>query len=55
MSLSTFRDPQKIKMFNYGGRRFNLPELGDDDDDDDNSVEIVDSLLLNSSLYDRES
>ena len=51
MSLSTFRDPEKIKSFDYGGRRFNLPELGDDDDDDDDNMDIVDLSLLNSDLH----
>ena len=46
VSLSTFRDPEKIKSFDYGGRRFNLPELGDDD-----NMDIVDLSLLNSNLH----
>ncbi len=49
MSLSTFGDPEKSKSFDYGGRRFDLPELGDDDDDDDDNMDIVDLSLLNSN------
>ncbi|MCJ1381522.1 hypothetical protein MMC17_004633 [Xylographa soralifera] len=51
VSLSTFRDPDKIKSFDYGIKRFNLPELGDDVDDDKDNMDIVDLSLFNSSLY----
>lgn len=51
MSLSTFRDPDSIKSFDYGGRRFDLPGLGDDDDHDDDGMEIVDLSLSNSDLH----
>jgi len=46
VSLSAFRDPDKIKCFDYGARRFDLPGLGDDDDDDDAGMEIVDTSSL---------
>ena len=32
VSLSTFRDPEKSKTFDYGAMRFNLPKPADDDD-----------------------
>ena len=51
MSLNTFRDPEKTKSFDYGNKRFNLHELGDDVDDDDDNMDIVDLSLLNSSLH----
>lgn len=35
VSLSTFRDPEKSKTFDYGAMRFNLPKPADADDDDD--------------------
>lgn len=41
----------KIKSFDHGGRRFDLPGLGDDDDDDDDSMDIVDLSLLDSNLH----
>jgi hypothetical protein len=51
VSLNTFRDPEKTQSFDYGNKRFNLPELGDDVDDDDDNMDIVDLSSLNSSLH----
>lgn len=48
VSLNTFREPEKFKSFDWGNKRFDLPESGDDVDDD---MKIVDLSLLNSSLY----
>lgn len=41
VSLSTFRDPEKSKTFDYDAMRFNLPKPADDDDDDDDDMEFV--------------
>ena len=47
VSLSTFRDSEKVKNFDYGGIRFNLPELVDNEDDnDDDSMEVIDPILI---------
>ena len=51
MSLNTFRDPEKIKSFDYGNERFNLPDLSDDVDDDDDNMDIINLSSLNNSLY----
>ena len=52
VSLSTFGDADKTKSFDYGGRMFSLPVLGDDDDDvDDDQMVIVDLSLLDNNLH----